>query len=179
MIHPLSDVRTDDIGVGTQVWQYAVILAGARIGAGGNVNCHTFIENDVVLGDRVTVKSGVYLWDGFSAGDDVFIGPNVTFANDRFPRSRRPVAPLRTHVGRGASIGAAAVILPGVNIGAYALVAAGALVTGDVPDHALAVGSPARVRGYVDRDGNPLQRTGPGSYRATDGTVYRFPSPTA
>jgi UDP-2-acetamido-3-amino-2,3-dideoxy-glucuronate N-acetyltransferase len=149
-IHPSADVQSDQIGEGTAIWQYVVILPQARLGRECNINAHCLIENNVVLGDRVTVKCGVYLWDGLRVADDVFIGPNATFTNDRFPRSKQypDTFPL-TILEQGASIGAAAVILPGITIGAGALVAAGAVVTRDVPPRALVVGNPARVVRYL------------------------------
>jgi acetyltransferase-like isoleucine patch superfamily enzyme len=123
-----------------------VIANGARIGADCNICSHCFIEGDVIVGDRVTVKSGVQLWDGIRVEDDVFIGPNATFTNDRFPRSKRyPKQFPQTVLRAGASIGAGAVILPGLIIGAGAMVGAGAVVTRSVPDHAIVFGNPARV----------------------------------
>lgn len=153
VIHPLSDVQSSHIGGGTRIWQFCVVLAGARIGAGCNIASHVFIENDVVIGDRVTVKSGVQIWDGIRICDDAFIGPNVTFTNDPFPRSRKElVAYPVTTVGRGASIGANATILPGIVIGGGAMVAAGAVVTRDVPENALVMGNPATVSRYLEPD---------------------------
>jgi UDP-2-acetamido-3-amino-2,3-dideoxy-glucuronate N-acetyltransferase len=150
-IHALADVQSLRIGGGTKVWQFVVILPGAVIGEDCNICSHCFVENDVVVGDRVTVKNGVQLWDGLRIEDDVFIGPNVTFTNDRFPRSRvYPDAFPQTHVRRGASIGGGATILPGVEIGVGAMVGAGAVVTRDVLPGAIVVGSPARVVGHVD-----------------------------
>lgn len=150
-IHPLSDVQTTTIGAGTRIWQFVVILPGARIGQDCNICSHCLIENDVVIGDRVTVKSGVQLWDGLRVGNDVFIGPNASFINDRFPRSRKkPEKFLVTTIHDGASIGAGAVILPGLEIGRNAMVAAGAVVTRSVPPNAVVVGSPAKIVGYVD-----------------------------
>lgn len=147
MIHPLSDVQTEHIGQGTRVWQYVVILRGAVIGKDANICSHCLIESDVVIGDRVTVKSGVQLWDGTRLEDDVFIGPNVTFTNDPFPRSKQyPDSFPRTVVKRGASIGANATILPGISIGEGAMVGAGSVVTKDVPAHSLVVGNPARFQ---------------------------------
>lgn len=144
-IHPLSDVQARAIGEGTTVWQYVVILAGAVIGRDCNVNALCLIENDVVLGDRVTVKSGVHLWDGLTLEDDVFIGPNVAFTNDKYPRSKQyPASFQRTIVRKGASIGANATILGGVTIGEGALVGAGAVVTRDVPAGQTWTGNPAR-----------------------------------
>lgn len=146
MIHPSSDVQSTHIGAGSRIWQFVVVLPGAKIGTDCNICSHCLIENDVIVGDRVTVKSGVQLWDGIRIEDDVFIGPNVTFSNDRFPRSKQyPEAFLQTVVKTGASIGANATILPGITIGSQAMVGAGSVVTKDVPDHALVVGNPARI----------------------------------
>jgi len=139
-------VQSKQIGEGTRVWQYVVILSGAVIGRDGNICSHCFIENQVVVGDRVTVKCGVQLWDGVTLEDDVFVGPNATFTNDREPRSRNAGATLLpTLVKKGASIGANATILPGLTIGEGAMVGAGAVVTKDVPPRTLVVGNPARV----------------------------------
>jgi UDP-2-acetamido-3-amino-2,3-dideoxy-glucuronate N-acetyltransferase len=150
-IHPLSDVQSTAIGAGTRVWQFVVVLPGAQIGQDCNICSHCLIENDVVVGDRVTVKSGVQLWDGLRVGSDVFIGPNASFTNDRFPRSQqKPEKFLVTTIHNGASIGAGAVILPGVVIGSKAMVAAGAVVTRSVPPNAVVVGNPAKIVGYVD-----------------------------
>ena len=150
-IHALADVQSDEIGAGTRIWQFVIVLPGARIGQDGNICSHCLIENDVVIGDRVTVKSGVQLWDGLRVGDDVFIGPNASFANDRFPRSRQqPDKFLVTTLHDGASIGAGAVVLPGLEIGRNAMVAAGAVVTRSVPPNAVVVGNPAKIVGYVD-----------------------------
>lgn len=145
-IHPSADVQSAAIGVGTQVWQYTVVLPGAIIGRDCNLNAHCLVENDVVVGDRVTLKCGVYLWDGMRVEDDVFIGPNATFVNDRFPRSQqKPAKFLNVIIRRGASIGAGATILGGVTIGEYAMVGAGSVVTRDVPANTLVYGNPARV----------------------------------
>jgi acetyltransferase-like isoleucine patch superfamily enzyme/dTDP-4-dehydrorhamnose 3,5-epimerase-like enzyme len=154
-IHPQALVETDRIGQGTRVWAFAHILPGATIGVDCNVCDHVFIENDVVVGDRVTVKSGVQLWDGVRLEDDVFVGPNATFTNDPFPRSRqRPPKFAETWVRQGASIGANATILPGVTIGREAMVGAGAVVTRSVPPYAVVVGSPARIVRYVGSAGS-------------------------
>lgn len=144
-VHPLADVQSVHIGRGTRIWQFVVILPGARIGEDCNICSHCFIENDVRVGDRVTIKNGVQLWDGVVIGDDVFIGPNVTFTNDSFPRSRNHQFLLQqTIVQDGASIGGGVTILPGVTIGKGALVGAGAVVTKDVAPGSVVVGSPAR-----------------------------------
>jgi acetyltransferase-like isoleucine patch superfamily enzyme len=151
-IHKLADVASRSIGAGTRIWQYVVILAGARIGADCNICSHVLIENDVIVGDRVTVKSGVQLWDGLRVGDDVFIGPNATFTNDKFPRSKQyPAKFLETVIGPGASIGAGAVILPGITIGAGSMIAAGSVVTKSVESKSLVQGNPARHTRFLEQ----------------------------
>lgn len=155
-IHPLADVQSPHIGAGTRIWQFVVVLAGARIGADCNLCSHVFVENDVLIGDGVTVKSGVQLWDGITLEDGVMIGPNATFTNDRHPRSANRGFKLeRTTVARGATVGAGAVLLPGLRVGAGAMVGAGAVVTHDVPDGATVVGNPARIVSH----GNPNAST--------------------
>lgn len=147
-VHPLADVQTHRIGEGTRVWQFVVALPGAAIGDDCNICAHCFIENDVVIGDRVTIKNGVQLWDGCRVGNDVFIGPNATFTNDRHPKSRnRSFKILPIVIEDNAVIGASAVLLPGIRIGAGATVAAGAVVTKDVPAGVVVMGNPARVVG--------------------------------
>ncbi len=167
MIHELSDVRSKRIGSGTRIWQYAVVLNGAEIGADCNICSHCLIEGNVVLGDRVTVKSGVQLWSGLRVGNDVFIGPNVSFCNDPYPRSKKqPERFLETRVEDGASIGSGAVILPGLTIGRGAMVGAGAVVTRSLPANAIVTGNPARISGYVnakDRSQRP-QKTRAGCH---------------
>ncbi len=150
-VHPQALVESPHVGAGTRVWAFAHVLPGARIGRDCNVCDGVFIENDVVVGDRVTIKCGVQLWDGLRVEDDVFIGPNATFTNDRWPRSKvRPEEFLQTVLERGCSIGANATILPGLRIGQGAMVGAGAVVTRNVPPHARVVGNPARIAGYDD-----------------------------
>lgn len=152
-IHPLSDVQSEHIGEGTRVWQFSVVFKGAIIGKDCNICAHSLIEGDVVLGDQVTVKSGVYLWDGLRVGNKVFIGPCATFANDKMPRSKqRPHEFLQTVLKEGCSLGANCTILPGVTIGKNAMVGAGAVVTKDVPDNAVVVGNPAHIINYVKVD---------------------------
>jgi len=158
-IHPLADVQAKNIGEGTQIWQYTVILENAIIGKDCNINCHTFIENDVKIGDRVTVKSGIYIWDGITIADDVFLGPNVTFVNDNYPRSKLYLETFaRTKIEKFVSIGANATILGGVNIGEYALIGAGSVVTKSVPAFSLVKGNPGRIVGEVDERGNVVKR---------------------
>ena len=152
-VHDNAIVETASVGAGSRVWAFAHILPGAVIGTDANVCDGVFIENDVLLGNRVTVKCGVQLWDGLTVEDDVFIGPNATFANDRFPRSKNtPREFLRTILKRGCSIGAGAVILPGLTIGEDAMVGAGAVVTRDVPARVTVAGNPAQIIGYTGAD---------------------------
>lgn len=154
MIHPLADVQTKQIGAGTNIWQFCVVLPGARIGSDCNLCAHVLIENDVVVGDRVTIKSGVQLWDGVTIEDDVFLGPNTTFTNDLVPRSKRyPDIFSRTIVQKGASIGANATIIAGHTIGAYSFIGAGSVITKDVPPHTVWYGNPAEHKGYITKDG--------------------------
>ncbi|MEO6384467.1 MAG: WxcM-like domain-containing protein [Thermomonas sp.] len=149
-IHSSALCESNDIGKGTRIWAFAHVLPGARIGSHCNICDGVFIEGDVVVGDRVTVKCGVQLWDGVRLGDDVFVGPNATFTNDLFPRSRQhPETFLLTIVEQKASIGANATILPGVRIGSGAMIGAGAVVTRSVPPNAIVVGNPGRIVGYV------------------------------
>ncbi len=144
-INPLADVQSSMIGEGTRIWQFAVVLAGARIGRNCNVCAHTFIENDVVIGDNVTVKCGVQLWDGLRVGNNVCIGPNVTFCNDKHPKSgNHSYECLQTIIEDDVSIGANATILPGVKLGRGCVIGAGAVVTKDVMPGATVVGNPAK-----------------------------------
>lgn len=150
-IHPRADVAECSIGEGTKIWQFVVVLAGARIGKNCNICTQVLIEGDVVIGDGVTIKSGVQIWDGTRIGDGAFIGPNATFTNDPFPRSK--VYPDKFSgivVERFASVGANATILPGVCVGEYAMVGAGAVVTQDVPARAVVVGNPAKIIRYIE-----------------------------
>jgi UDP-2-acetamido-3-amino-2,3-dideoxy-glucuronate N-acetyltransferase len=178
--HPTALVESDHIGEGPRVWAYAHILAGATIGRDCNICDHTFIENDVIVGDRVTIKCGVQLWDGLRVEDDVFIGPNATFTNDRFPRSKQhlPEYP-RTVIRRGASIGANATLAPGIVIGERAMVGAGAVVTHNAPPHSKLAGNPARIIGYVDATPEPpaakIVEQGGNATPLGDATVYRLP----
>ena len=149
--HPQAIVESQNIGARTRVWAFAHVLPGAVIGTDCNICDHVFIENDVRLGDRVTIKCGVQLWDGVTLEDDVVIGPNATFTNDPFPRSKKPPPEFsRTTIKAGASVGANATILPGITVGRHAMVGAGAVVTHDVPANAIVIGNPAYIKGYVE-----------------------------
>lgn len=145
-IHPLADVSSSQIGSGTTIWQFTTILSGASLGEDCNVCSHCFIETDVLIGDRVTVKNGVSIWDGLRIEDDVFVGPGVIFTNDKNPSSRAGLeTPLVTRVRRGASLGAGSVLLPGITIGEHAVVGAGAVVTKSVDAGCTVVGNPAKA----------------------------------
>ncbi|MDR1544699.1 MAG: N-acetyltransferase [Prevotellaceae bacterium] len=144
-IHKLSDIQSAKIGKNTNVWQFCVILPDTEIGDNCNICSHCFIENDVKIGNNVTVKCGVYLWDGIEIEDDVFVGPNVTFTNDKYPRSKQYSEEFqKTVIKKGASIGAGATILGGVTVGEKAMIGAGSVVTKDIPSGELWVGNPAK-----------------------------------
>lgn len=146
-IHPLSDVQTKNIGEGTMIWQFCVVLEKAVIGKNCNINFNVFIENQVVIGDNVTIKPGVQIWDGMTVEDNVFIGPNVTFTNDKNPKSKnKDFQLLKTVVKSGASIGANATILPGITIFENAVIGAGSVVTKDVPASETWFGNPAKKK---------------------------------
>lgn len=159
MIHKLSQVDSNNIGSGTTVWQFCVILKDAVIGKNCNINCNVFIENDVSIGNNVTIKSGVQIWDGIVIEDNVFIGPNVTFTNDLYPRSKhRPKSFAKTIIREGASIGANSTILCGITVGKYAMIGAGSVVTKDIPAFSLWYGNPAKFKGNVCKCGNKLTK---------------------
>ncbi|GGH52952.1 hypothetical protein GCM10010975_08080 [Comamonas phosphati] len=150
LIHPLADVAESNIGQGTKIWQFVVVLKGAQIGENCNICAQTLIEGDVILGNNVTVKSGVQLWDGVRIGNNVFIGPNATFTNDAFPRSKQyPEEFSGIHIEDGASIGANVTLLPGITIGKNAMIGAGAVVTKNVPENAVVAGNPAKIMRYI------------------------------
>lgn len=150
-VHPRAICESKVIGAGTRIWAFAHVLPKAVVGSDCNICDGVFIENDVVVGDRVTIKGGVQLWDGVEIEDDVFIGPNATFTNDKFPRSKiYPESFARTVIRKGASIGANATILPGITVGVNAMIGAGAVVTRSVPPNAIVIGNPAKIVGYVD-----------------------------
>ncbi|MCW3093150.1 MAG: hypothetical protein JWP81_4219 [Ferruginibacter sp.] len=174
VIHKNAEVQSTNIGAGTQIWQFSIVLKNAVIGENCNINCHTFIENDVIIGDNVTIKSGVYLWDGIRIESNVFIGPNVSFTNDKYPRSK--VFPKEfqiTILESFVSIGAGSTILGGVRIGKYSLIGAGTLVTKDVPPNSVVIGNPGRINAYIDESGNKLRWDGD-CYISEEGKKYYF-----
>jgi UDP-2-acetamido-3-amino-2,3-dideoxy-glucuronate N-acetyltransferase len=145
LIHELSDVSSSLVGEGTRIWQFSVVLEGARLGKNCNICAHVFIEGDVVIGNNVVIKSGVQVWDGTRIGDNVFVGPNVTFTNDPFPRAQlKPEEYNGVTLEEYVSIGANATLLPGITVGAHAMVGAGAVVTKDVLPRTLVIGNPAK-----------------------------------
>jgi acetyltransferase-like isoleucine patch superfamily enzyme len=152
--HKSSEVQSKKIGDKTTIWQFVVILKDALIGSGCNINSHVFIENEVVIGNNVTIKSGVQIWDGITLEDNVFIGPNVTFTNDLMPRSKQyPESFKKTIIKKGASIGANATIIAGNEIGAYAMIGAGSVVTKSIGKNELWFGNPAKHSGFITNDG--------------------------
>jgi UDP-2-acetamido-3-amino-2,3-dideoxy-glucuronate N-acetyltransferase len=176
-VHDHAICESTTVGEDTRIWAFAHVLPQAVIGADCNICDGVFIENDVLIGNRVTVKCGVQLWDGLTVEDDVFIGPNATFTNDRFPRSKiRPDQFPRTVIRKGASIGANATILPGLEIGSGAMIGAGAVITRSVPPYAIAVGNPAQIAGYVGTrntipDTTAARGSEPGGDKATSRDV--------
>jgi UDP-2-acetamido-3-amino-2,3-dideoxy-glucuronate N-acetyltransferase len=175
-VHPQALCESDAIGPRTRIWAFAHVLAGARIGADCNVGDHAYVEGGAVLGDSVTVKNHVLVWAGVTVEDQVFLGPGVVFTNDATPRAAFPKGPagwLATRVRRGATVGANATVLPGLTIGAWAVVGAGSVVTADVPDHALVVGNPARQAGWACVCG----RTLPAGLACACGRSYRLAGP--
>ena len=158
-LDPTSIIKTTQLGIGTRIWQFCVVLEGARIGKNCNINSHCFIENDVIIGDNVTIKCGVQLWDGIRIDDDVFIGPNTTFTNDLHPRSKQyPNQFLSTVIHKGASIGANSTILPGIEIGEYSMIGAGSVVTKSIPKNTIWLGNPATFSGYICKCGTRITR---------------------
>lgn len=151
MIHPLSDCQAP-VPESTNIWQFCVVLPKARIGEKSNICSHCFIENDVIIGDNVTIKCGVQIWDGIRVEDNVFIGPNVTFTNDKFPRSKQyPEKFENTIIRKGASLGAGSTVLCGIEIGENAMIGAGSVVTKNIPANELWVGNPAHFVKKIEK----------------------------
>ena len=147
--HTLGICESTQVGAGTRVWAFAHVMARARLGKDCNVGEHCYVENGAIVGDRCVIKNGVAVWDGVTLEDDVFVGPYAVFTNDLLPRAKKPAPSVPTLVQKGATIGANATIVCGNTIGRYAFIAAGAVVTRDVPEHALMMGSPAKAKGFV------------------------------
>ena len=171
-IHPHAIVETNDIGEDTRVWAFVHILEGAKIGSGCNICDHCYVEYDVTIGNNVTVKCGVYIWENTIIEDDVFLGPNVVFTNNPRPRSKQYINHLKTHIKQGASIGANSTILGGVTIGKYAMTGMGSVITRDLPDFALVYGNPAKQKGWIDEEGNPLKKHAEGVWVSTTGKIF-------
>lgn len=170
-IHPTAEVQSTQIGLGSTIWQFVVILQNAQIGSNCNINAQVFIENDVLIGNDVTVKSGVQLWDGVRLKDKVFVGPNATFTNDLIPRSKQyPEFFPKTIVEEGASIGANSTILAGLTIGKFAMIGAGSVLTKNAPAFSLWYGNPAKQQGFVTREGTILDM----NLVSSDGIQYSF-----
>jgi len=158
--HPTALVESDQVGEGTSVWAYAHVMKGAAVGRDCNIGDHAFIESGAIVGDEVTIKNGVAVWQYVTIENRVFLGPNCSLTNDNRPRSKRDWTPVATTIREGATIGANATIVCGCHVGRYALVGAGAVVTKPVPDHAVVIGNPARVRGFVCECCQPLKGSG-------------------
>ena len=170
-IHPTAEVQAKKIGDGTTIWQFCIVLEKAQIGKNCNLNFNVFVENDVIIGDNVTIKSGVQIWDGLRIEDNVFIGPNATFTNDLLPRSKQyPEKFVQTHIRKGASIGANATILAGLEIGAFSMIGAGSVVTSSLPPYTLWFGNPARHKGYVTPEGKTIGL----DFKDKTGNIYQL-----
>ena len=172
-VHPQAIVETQDVGAGTRVWAFSHVMKSVRLGANCNVGEHCYLESGVVIGDDVVIKNGVALWEGVIVEDRAFLGPNCVFTNDLFPRSKIFNGRLRTSVREGASIGANATILCGIEVGRYSLIGAGSVVTRNVPDFALVAGNPARLRGYLCRCGEKLSFSTGGQANCACGLTYQ------
>lgn len=172
-IHPKAIVEAKDIGCDTRIWAFVHILKGAHLGSNCNICDHCFIEDDVIIGNNVTVKSGVYIWNGVKIEDDVFIGPNVSFTNDIYPRSKMYQDKyVNTLIRQGASIGAGSVLIAGTVIGKYTMIGAGSVVTKNTKDYELVYGTPARHQGYICRCKEKLKFEEKKSLRCSCGLSY-------
>jgi len=170
-IHKTADVQTKQIGEGTKIWQFCIVLPNAKIGKNCNICAYCFIENDVIVGDNVTIKTNVSIWDGAIIGKNVHLGPNVVFTNDLRQRSKKEFDLKRINIEVGASIGANSTILAGTKIGKYSMTGIGSVVTRDIPSYALVYCNPAKIRGWVDEEGNKLTKISDGLWGFSDGRI--------
>jgi acetyltransferase-like isoleucine patch superfamily enzyme len=174
-VHPNAIVESESIGDKTRVWAFAHVMKNVSIGTDCNLGNYVFVESGVVIGNRVTIKNSISLWEGLNIEDDVFLGPNAVFTNDMFPRSKRHSGNfLSTHIQKGASVGANATILCGISLGKYCLIGAGSVVTRSVPDFALVTGNPARFRYWVGKTGERLSIDSNNSAEDSEGNKYAF-----
>ena len=170
-IHSLSDVKSSHIGDGTRIWQYCVVFKDALIGINCNICANVLIEGKVKIGNNVTIKSGVQVWDGTIIEDNVFLGPNATLTNDLVPRSKNVDYHMQgITLKKGCSIGANATVIAGVTIGEYALIGAGSVVTKDIPPYTVWFGNPARQKGFITKEGVLLDM----NKKDKDGKTYFF-----
>ena len=172
-VHPSAIVETETIGQDTRIWAFVHILKNVSIGNNCNICDHCFIENDVNIANNVTVKSGIYIWSGVHIEDDVFLGPNVVFTNDLRPRSKQYIDPVKTFLRKGASVGANSTILAGITIGEYAMTGIGSVVTKDVKPFALVYGNPAKQHGWVDEEGNKLEKNNQELWHSKNGSFFK------
>jgi acetyltransferase-like isoleucine patch superfamily enzyme len=171
-VHPSAIVDTKKIGKNTRIWAFVHILSEVEIGENCNICDHCFIEQKVEIGNDVTIKSGIYIWEGVKLEDNVFLGPNVVFTNDVRPRSKQFIESVPTLIKKGASIGANSTVLAGVVVGEYAMTGIGSVITKDVPNHALVYGNPARIKGWVDKEGNKLNMLENNIYQSPNGSKF-------
>ncbi len=169
--HETAIVESKNIGSKTRIWAFVHILDNVTIGRDCNICDHCFVEQNVVIGNNVTLKSGIYIWEGVTIEDDVFLGPNVVFTNNVRPRSKQYIVSIKTLIKKGASVGANSTILAGVTVGKFAMTGIGSVITRDVPDHALVFGNPAKIKGWVDEFGNKLSEKN-GEWIAPNGDVF-------
>jgi acetyltransferase-like isoleucine patch superfamily enzyme len=174
-VHPNALVESDDIGAKTRIWAFAHVLKNVKIGEDCNLCDYVFVESGVTIGNRVTIKNGISLWEGLEVEDDVFLGPNAVFTNDMFPRSKRHSGNfLKTLLQKGASVGANATILCGITLGKYCLIGAGSVVTRSVPDFALVTGNPAKIKYWIAKTGEKLVFDKENKAIDSDGNKYEF-----
>lgn len=171
-VHPSAIVDTKTIGKNTRIWAFVHILSEVSVGENCNICDHCFIEQKVEIGNDVTIKSGIYIWEGVKLEDQVFLGPNVVFTNDVRPRSKQFIDAVPTLIKKGASIGANSTVLAGVVVGEYAMTGIGSVITKDVPKHALVYGNPAKIKGWVDKEGNKLSLLENNIYQSPNGTRF-------